>query len=122
MHADDGGLATLEVSTVSQSDNNFTEIERVSNEVIIGVSTGLISLVCLPLIVIIMIIAVVVKRNKKSGNKTICRDTGISMVINNSERSPSPVYEEINELQVKQIEVNRNEAYAHYTQETVYYN
>ena len=112
MHADDGGLATLEVS---QSDNNFTETERVSNEVIIGVSTGLISLVCLPLIVIIVIIAVVVKRNIKSGNKTICRDTGISMVINNSERSPSPVYEEINELQVKQIEVNRNEAYAHYT-------
>lgn len=69
-----------------------------------------------------MIIAVVVKRKNRSGNKTISNDTGISTVINTSEKSPSPVYEEIDEMHLKQIEVNRNEAYAHCTQETMYYN
>ncbi len=93
-----------------------------SKEIIIGISIGLTSLVCLLLTAIIVVIAVVLKRQKISGNKTISNDTGISMVINNSERSPSPVYEEIDELRFKQIEVNRNEAYARYTQEAGYYN
>ncbi len=91
-----------------------------SKEIIIGISIGLTSLVCLLSTLIIVVIAVVLKRQKISGNKAISNDTGISTVINNSERSPSPVYEEIDELRFKQIKVNRNEAYARYTQEAVY--
>ncbi len=63
-----------------------------STPLIIGISTGLTSLVCLLSILIIVVIAAVFRRKKRSGNKTISKDTGISMVINNSERSPSPVY------------------------------
>ncbi len=107
---------------MDESDVSTTSGIAFSNEIIIGISIGLTSLVCLLSTLIIVVIAVVLKRQKISGNKTTSNNTGVSMVINNLERTPSPVYEEIDELRFKQIEVNRNEAYARYTQEAVYYN